>query len=163
MKQAIIFAIVAAIIIAGAMMYTSNRQPLADVESGRQGIIIDDSRHDLGMDQLKIEDVKVGTGAEAVAGKTVTVHYVGTFESGKKFDASRDHGSEGFSFALGAGQVIQGWEQGVAGMKVGGVRKLVVPYELAYGERDVKNPYTGEVVIPAKSTLLFEVELLAVK
>jgi FKBP-type peptidyl-prolyl cis-trans isomerase FkpA len=105
---------------------------------------------------LKVEDTKVGTGAEAVAGKTVTVHYVGTLTTGSKFDSSRDRG-QGFTFRLGAGQVIQGWDQGVAGMKVGGVRKLTIPPELGYGDRGFPP------VIPPKSTLQFEVELLDVK
>lgn len=104
---------------------------------------------------LKIEDLKVGTGAEAVAGKGVTVHYVGTLTDGSKFDSSRDRG-EGFSFSLGAGMVIQGWDQGVAGMKVGGLRKLTIPPELGYGPRGFPP------VIPPNSTLVFEVELLSV-
>ncbi len=104
---------------------------------------------------LKIEDLKVGTGAEAVAGKGVTVHYVGTLTDGSKFDSSRDRG-EGFSFSLGAGQVIQGWDKGVAGMKVGGLRKLTIPPELGYGPRGFPP------VIPPNSTLVFEVELLSV-
>jgi FKBP-type peptidyl-prolyl cis-trans isomerase FkpA len=104
---------------------------------------------------LKIEDLKVGTGAEAVSGKNVTVHYVGTLTTGSKFDSSRDR-NEGFQFRLGAGQVIQGWDQGVAGMKIGGLRKLTIPPELGYGARGFPP------VIPANSTLIFEVELLAV-
>jgi FKBP-type peptidyl-prolyl cis-trans isomerase FkpA len=106
---------------------------------------------------LKVEDTKVGTGTEAVAGKTVTVHYVGTLTNGSKFDSSRDHRKEGFTFRLGAGQVIQGWDKGVAGMKVGGVRKLTIPPEMGYGARGFPP------VIPANSTLLFEVELLEVR
>lgn len=106
---------------------------------------------------LGIEDVKVGTGAEAKAGRSVTVHYVGTLTNGKKFDASRDHGDEGFTFALGAGQVIAGWDQGVAGMKIGGVRKLTISPDLGYGARG------APPVIPPNATLLFEVELLEVE
>lgn len=104
---------------------------------------------------LEIEDVKVGTGADAVVGKNVTVHYVGTLTNGTKFDSSRDRG-EGFEFGLGAGEVIKGWDQGVAGMKVGGIRKLTIPPELAYGARGFPP------VIPPNSTLVFEVELLSV-
>ena len=104
---------------------------------------------------LKIEDLKVGTGAEAKKGQHVTVHYVGTLTSGKKFDSSRDRG-EGFGFNLGAGEVIQGWDQGVAGMKVGGLRKLTIPPEMGYGARGFPP------VIPGNSTLIFEVELLGV-
>jgi FKBP-type peptidyl-prolyl cis-trans isomerase len=105
--------------------------------------------------QLVIDDINVGTGAEAQAGQSVTVHYVGTLTDGKKFDSSRDRG-KGFSFKLGAGQVIKGWDQGVAGMKVGGLRKLTIPPHLAYGDRG----FPG--AIPPNSTLVFEVELLSV-
>ena len=108
-------------------------------------------------DGLQITDEVVGTGAEAVAGKKVTVHYVGTLTDGKKFDSSRDRGTP-FTFDLGAGQVIKGWDEGVAGMKVGGKRKLVIPPALGYGNREV-----GNGLIPANSTLIFEVELLDVK
>ena len=100
-------------------------------------------------------DLVVGEGAEAVAGKRVSVHYVGTLTDGKKFDSSRDRG-EPFGFVLGAGQVIKGWDQGVAGMRIGGKRKLVIPPELAYGSRG----FPG--LIPPGSTLVFEVELLGV-
>jgi peptidylprolyl isomerase len=105
---------------------------------------------------LKVEDVKVGTGAEATKGQQVSVHYVGTLTDGSTFDSSRPRG-EPFDFKLGAGQVIAGWDQGVAGMKVGGVRKLTIPPELGYGARGYPP------VIPGNSTLLFEVELLAVR
>ena len=105
---------------------------------------------------LQIENLKPGTGAEAVEGKTVSVHYVGTLTDGSKFDSSRDRGQP-FDFRLGAGQVIRGWDQGVAGMKVGEVRKLTIPHELAYGDRGYPP------VIPPRATLVFEVELLGVR
>jgi FKBP-type peptidyl-prolyl cis-trans isomerase len=104
---------------------------------------------------LKVENLKEGTGAEAVAGKQVTVHYTGTLTDGKKFDSSLDRGQP-FKFILGAGQVIRGWDLGVAGMKVGGKRKLTIPPQLGYGERGAGG------VIPPNATLLFEVELLEV-
>jgi FKBP-type peptidyl-prolyl cis-trans isomerase len=104
---------------------------------------------------LEKTDLVVGEGAEAVAGKKITVHYVGTLTNGTKFDASRDHG-EPFAFTLGRGQVIRGWDEGVVGMKVGGKRKLVVPADMGYGARGFPP------VIPANSTLVFEVELLGV-
>ncbi|HEY2732595.1 MAG TPA: FKBP-type peptidyl-prolyl cis-trans isomerase [Polyangiales bacterium] len=107
-------------------------------------------------DALIIEDLREGSGDEARAGQSVTVHYVGTLTDGTKFDSSRDRG-KGFSFKLGGGQVIKGWDQGVAGMKIGGLRKLTIAPELAYGERGFPP------VIPARSTLVFEVELLSVK
>src|SRR5437016_1910193 len=84
--------------------------------------------------ELKIEDLKVGTGATAQAGATLSMHYTGTLLDGKKFDSSLDRGTP-FKFLLGAGQVIQGWDQGIAGMKVGGKRKLTIPANLGYGER----------------------------
>jgi FKBP-type peptidyl-prolyl cis-trans isomerase len=103
---------------------------------------------------LKIDDLKVGDGAEAKKGDTVSVHYTGTLKDGTKFDSSLDRGQP-FSFTLGAGMVIKGWDEGVAGMKVGGKRKLIIPAELAYG-----NQAKGK--IPANSELTFEVELLKV-
>ena len=104
---------------------------------------------------LKVEDLKVGTGAEATPGKSVTVHYVGTLTSGSKFDSSRDR-NQGFSFRLGAGDVIQGWDKGVAGMKVGGRRRLTIPPALGYGARGA-----GGAIGPDE-TLVFVVDLLAV-
>jgi FKBP-type peptidyl-prolyl cis-trans isomerase len=107
------------------------------------------------MADLGVETLKAGDGKEAKAGDRVTVHYVGTLTDGKKFDSSRDRG-EGFRFTLGKGEVIRGWDQGVAGMRIGEVRKLTVPAELGYGARG----FPG--LIPPNSTLVFEVELLAV-
>lgn len=109
---------------------------------------------------LKYIDQKVGTGDEAVKGATVDVHYTGwLYEGGKrtkKFDSSVDRGKP-FSFKLGAGQVIKGWDEGVQGMKVGGKRELIIPPSLGYGSRDV-----GGGLIPPNSTLDFDVELLKV-
>jgi len=96
-----------------------------------------------------------GDGAEAVAGKKVSVHYTGTLTDGSKFDSSLDRGRP-FDFPLGGGRVIKGWDQGVAGMKVGGKRRLTIPPDLAYGERGFPP------VIPPNSTLIFEIELLGV-
>lgn len=105
--------------------------------------------------ELKTEEIKVGTGAEAVAGKTVSVHYTGWLVDGTKFDSSKDRGQP-FSFPLGGGRVIKGWDQGVAGMKVGGTRKLTIPASLGYGDRGAGG------IIPPGATLVFEVELLGV-
>jgi FKBP-type peptidyl-prolyl cis-trans isomerase len=105
---------------------------------------------------LKYVDQKVGDGDEAKSGDTVTVHYTGWLTDGKKFDSSVDR-NQPFTFRLGASQVIEGWDKGVAGMKVGGKRKLTIPPGLAYGNRAVGG------VIPPNSTLIFEVELLGVK
>ena len=105
---------------------------------------------------LKYTDVKVGSGTEATAGKTVDVHYTGWLLDGKKFDSSKDRGQP-FNFPLGGGAVIKGWDEGVAGMKVGGTRILMIPPELGYGARGAGG------VIPPNATLKFEVELLGVR
>lgn len=105
--------------------------------------------------ELMITDLVVGTGAEATPGSTVTVNYTGALPDGTVFDSSVGRGP--FTFGLGAGQVIRGWDEGVAGMKVGGKRRLVIPADMAYGNQAVGG------VIPANATLLFEVELLGVQ
>jgi FKBP-type peptidyl-prolyl cis-trans isomerase len=117
----------------------------------------------VGVEQMQVTDLVVGNGAEAVAGKSVTVHYSGWLydpaqpeSKGKPFDSSRDTGRS-FTFSLGAGQVIAGWDQGVQGMKVGGQRRLVIPQHLAYGERGAGG------VIPPRASLVFDVELLDVR
>ena len=105
---------------------------------------------------LQYEDLEVGDGATAQEGNTVIVHYTGWLEDGTKFDSSLDRDVP-FDFILGTGGVIQGWDEGVAGMKVGGVRKLVIPPELGYG------PSGAGGVIPPNATLIFEVELLEIR
>ena len=109
-----------------------------------------------GPTKLESKDEVVGTGKEAKTGDKVRVHYTGTLMNGTKFDSSRDR-NEPFEFTLGKGEVIKGWDQGVVGMKVGGKRKLVIPYDLAYGEAG--HPPS----IPAKAALKFDVELVEVK
>lgn len=108
------------------------------------------------MGELIIEDITVGDGDEAVAGKQIIVHYTGMLEDGTKFDSSLDR-SQPFGFNLGAGMVIQGWDQGFAGMKVGGKRKLTIPPEMGYGAAGAGG------VIPPNATLIFDVELLEVR
>jgi peptidylprolyl isomerase len=104
---------------------------------------------------LRITDLQIGDGPEASSGQTVVVNYRGTLENGREFDSSYGRGP--FSFPLGAGRVIRGWDEGVAGMQVGGKRKLVIPPDLAYGQRGAGG------VIPPNATLIFEVELLEIK
>lgn len=108
------------------------------------------------MSQLQVEDLEVGTGAKALPGKKVTVHYTGWLTDGTKFDSSVDRGQP-FSFALGRSQVIKGWDRGVMGMHIGGKRRLTIPPELGYGRRGAGG------VIPPNATLVFEVELLGVE
>lgn len=107
------------------------------------------------VDELQGKDLVVGTGTEAVEGSKVTVHYTGTLTNGQKFDSSVDRG-EPFSFTIGAGQVIKGWDMGIVGMKVGGKRQLFIPAKLAYGDQGIGS-------IPPGATLVFEIELLKVE
>jgi FKBP-type peptidyl-prolyl cis-trans isomerase len=106
-------------------------------------------------DGLQIQDLTVGTGAEAKSGDTITVNYLGTLTNGTKFDSSYDR-NQPFTTQIGVGQVIKGWDEGMVGMKVGGKRKLTIPASLGYGSQDMGT-------IPPNSTLIFEVELLNVK
>lgn len=115
----------------------------------------DETSTDESVTELVIEDLTVGTGEEAKAGDLVEVHYVGTLTDGTEFDASRNRGQT-FSFTIGAGEVIQGWDEGVPGMKVGGVRKLTIPSDMAYGDYGVGS-------IPGGATLIFEVELVSIQ
>jgi FKBP-type peptidyl-prolyl cis-trans isomerase len=105
--------------------------------------------------KLEVIDIEVGDGKEATSGTRVTVHYTGTLENGTKFDSSVDRGQP-FNFNLGRGEVIKGWDEGVAGMKIGGKRKLIIPSHMGYGKSGVAG------VIPPNATLVFEVELLEV-
>lgn len=107
--------------------------------------------------QLMMKDDVVGTGAAAAAGDSVTVNYVGSLTNGTIFDASANHGTTGFTFTLGAGQVIKGWDEGIVGMKEGGKRTLLIPAALAYGAQ------SQAPSIPANSALIFQVELLKVQ
>jgi FKBP-type peptidyl-prolyl cis-trans isomerase len=104
--------------------------------------------------KFKSEDTLVGKGPEVTGGDYITIHYLGTLENGKKFDSSYDRGTP-FKTRIGVGEVIEGWDMGVIGMKVGGKRKLTIPAQLAYGDREIG-------IIPANSTLIFEVELLGI-
>jgi peptidylprolyl isomerase len=129
---------------------------LKNVRELQKATVIDEKDYITTDSGLKYYDIQVGTGETPITGQTVVVHYTGWLENGKQFDSSYDRG-EAFSFQLGAGNVIPGWDEGLATMKVGGIRQLVIPPELAYGD-------TGAgTVIPAGATLIFEVELLEIK
>ena len=144
-------ALLASSVLALATLTACNRTPpTAPVSSGQ-------------VDKLTVVDTKVGSGAEAKPGMTVQVLYTGWLydehakdKHGSKFDSTDDHGGEPFSFPLGQGQVIKGWDQGVAGMRVGGERTLLIPAELGYGARG-----TGDV-IPPNASLVFDVKLVGV-
>ncbi len=126
-----------------------------NVNSERAEALLDASDKRGNIKKLVIDDIVIGTGAEVTKGDTVSVHYIGTLQNGQEFDNSKKRG-EPLSFTVGAGRVIQGWEEGLLGMKVGGQRILVIPPELAYGDRAV-GP------IPANSTLVFAIELVAIE
>ena len=156
MKTLLSIALVALVAFVGYIAYLGfSGKPASLPFAGNSGSVAT-STQDM-INGLQSTDVIVGTGAEAVSGKKVTVHYVGTLTNGTKFDASKDHGQP-FTFTLGAGQVIKGWDQGVAGMKVGGKRTLVIPPELGYGATG-----TPGGPIPANATLHFDIELLKVE
>jgi len=149
----IIFIVLAVGIILGGMWYSAKISEQSQSTLTEQGNAAAQAQAQI-MQNLKINDVTVGTGAEAQNGETVTVNYVGTLDNGTKFDSSYDR-HQPFSFTLGKGDVIKGWDLGVLGMKVGGKRELTIPPELGYGSQQVS-------VIPPNSTLHFTVELLSV-
>lgn len=150
-----LIAITAAALSATAATAETKTDAKADTKTDAKATTTQTSGKDTKVtDKLEIVDHKVGDGAEAKSGQMVTVHYTGTLTDGSKFDSSKDR-NKPFQFKLGAGQVIKGWDQGVAGMKVGGVRTLTIPSDLGYGAR-------GTGPIPPNATLVFEVELLGV-
>jgi FKBP-type peptidyl-prolyl cis-trans isomerase FkpA len=151
----ILFAVIAVVLIWLGAWYDnqstaqSNQQELVAGQAAQQ------AQNTL-MAELTIKDDVVGTGTVAQAGDTVSVLYTGTLDNGTVFDASSLHGNQPFSFTLGAGQVIQGWDLGVVGMKVGGTRELTIPANLAYGSSSPSS------AIPSNSTLHFKIQLLSV-
>jgi len=154
MKNTIYIIVVIILVIIGAIFFIG-KEDNDDNNANLTNSIISSTTTMQTESQFIIEDEVVGTGDMAVAGDNVTVNYVGTLLDGTVFDASKNHGDGTFTFPLGAGRVIQGWDQGVAGMKIGGKRKLTIPPELAYGNQQMGS-------IPANSTLIFEVELLGI-
>lgn len=150
----IIFIVIAAALIGGGVWYNNRLDREAQEKAAAEAEKAKVEEANV-LNKLKIEDLKVGSGAEAKNGDMVSVNYLGTLEDGKKFDSSYDRG-EPFEFKLGAGQVIRGWELGLLGMKVGGKRVLTIPPELGYGAQ-------GAGPIPSNATLKFTVELVSVK
>jgi len=163
----IIFIVVAIIIIWAAMVYRPGQVAQVPVGGADQQALATSNPaisntsnapiNTTMQNGLKIEDIKVGTGAEAKTGDLVTVNYTGTLTNGTKFDSSLNPGREPFVFPLGQGQVIKGWDLGVPGMKIGGIRKLTIPASLGYGSSG------AGAAIPPNATLIFQVELLAVR
>jgi len=143
----------------GDIFFSESSLPENRIENNINFTMSDEQQNTQG---VIIKDVEVGEGAEALPGSVVSVHYTGTLQDGTVFDSSVSRGTP-FQFILGVGQVIRGWDVGVAGMKIGGKRQLVISPEAAYGERGIQNPQTGEYVIPQNATLTFEVELLGVQ
>ncbi len=143
------------VIVGFFIFYNKNK---TDIGATKQDKAVDLKLNNQKMNKqgVQIEILKEGTGAIAKKGDTVSVHYVGVLENGTKFDSSVDRGTP-FEFSLGAGQVIPGWDIGIEGMKVGEVRKLTIPSELAYGSSGAGN------AIPPNATLIFEVQLLGIK
>ena len=154
MQQKTIITMVIGVLAVGAIIFLSQQSPeVATTENENNQANIADVYNVA--TELKIEDISVGNGAEAVSGSTLTVNYVGTLSDGTKFDSSYDRGVP-FEFTLGTGNVIQGWDQGMVGMRVGGKRILTIPGSLAYGQNGVPG------VIPENATLIFEVDLIDV-
>jgi FKBP-type peptidyl-prolyl cis-trans isomerase len=151
----IIFAVLAVVVIGVGVWYSGRVSEESQTAIMAQGTAAEQAQSQI-MQNLKIEDVVVGTGAEAKNGDNVTVNYTGTLDDGTKFDSSYNPGRTPFSFLLGAGRVIRGWDMGVLGMKVGGKRILTIPPELGYGAAGAGS------IIPANATLHFTVELLSV-
>ncbi|MBX4206154.1 FKBP-type peptidyl-prolyl cis-trans isomerase [Candidatus Microgenomates bacterium] len=165
MKNIAIFIVVLVVVLgAGFLLLNPKVKDKTDITSTPTSVITSASPissstpnpSDVNITKMKIDDIKIGTGAEAVDGKKITVHYTGTLTNGTKFDSSLDRGVP-FSFTLGAGEVIQGWDEGVKGMKIGGKRKLTIPAAMGYGAQG------APPVIPPNATLIFDVELLKVE
>ena len=151
MNKNIIFVVIAVILIGGLIYFFSQTSNETETKSPTSQVTPQAK-----VSELKVEDIKVGEGREVKSGDTVVIDYKGTLLDGTKFDSSYDRGKP-FETAIGVGRVIQGWDQGVPGMKVGGKRKLTIPPDLGYGEQGVPG------TIPPNSTLVFEVELVDIR
>ncbi len=178
----IVFGIICFLIVGGVIVYTKNNITPSESEKAKQELsnfgnpeaVVSQSESPIGMQsqkatvaptqapqamqnvtELTIQDIKEGTGEPVKSGNTVEVNYLGTFLDGRKFDSSYDR-NQTFSFSVGKGEVIAGWDQGLVGMKIGGKRKLLIPSDLAYGPN-------GSGPIPPNTPLAFEVELISIK
>ena len=163
-RSLIVFVITCALVVGAILVYAKNNIKAPEPEVARpelsefgsqQAVSKSPNQTMQNITELKIEDVGVGTGSGVKNGDQVEVHYLGTLLDGRKFDSSYDR-NQTFSFSVGAGQVIKGWDQGLIGMKVGGKRKLTIPSSLAYAE-------SGNGPIPPNTPLLFEIELVSIK
>jgi len=161
--KVIIGGVIVVALIIGAMYYMSKNSasPAVSDQQNQQAATGAVASSTLG--QVQGQDVAVGTGAEAKPGDMVSVLYVGKLEDGTVFDSSAAHNNEPLRFALGTNELIPGFQIGINGMKVGGERLLSIPPTLGYGDQEVKDPATGTVIIPANSTILFDVKLVAVE
>lgn len=153
MQKKTIIILVIAVVVLGWLYFKGDADAPENTDSNDEQTTMEETQD---VTELQKEDLQVGEGQEAKAGDLVSVHYTGWLTDGTKFDSSVDRGTP-FEFQLGAGMVIAGWDQGVAGMKVGGKRKLTIPSDLGYGERGA-----GALIGPG-ATLVFDVELLAIK
>ena len=146
--------VILVVLIGGYLIYKKDAGPPATAKPEQAATTTED--------QVQGQEVKIGTGLEAKPGDTVSVLYVGKFTDGRIFDSSAANGNKPLTFVLGAQGLIPGFQIGVRGMKEGGERLLAIPPSLAYGGEDFKDPSTGKVVIPANSTLIFQVQLVKV-
>jgi FKBP-type peptidyl-prolyl cis-trans isomerase len=163
----IIFVVIVAVVLGAGIWYNNQASERYQAQQMAQSQLADQAQaaaaqqqkqtEHKAMQNLKIMDVTVGTGAEAKQGDTVNVLYTGSLDNGTVFDASSKHGNQPFSFTIGAGQVIRGWDVGVAGMKVGGKRTLLIPPELGYGAQGAAGG-----VIPPNAALHFTIQLLSI-
>lgn len=153
----IAFVVIIVILIGGYFVYKSQGASAAPAPAQQAATTTPDQAN-----QVQGQDVKVGTGREAKPGDTVSILYVGKFTDGTVFDSSAAHGNQPLTFVLGSQGLIPGFQIGINTMKEGGERLLAIPPSLAYGAQDVKDPATGKVIIPANSTLIFQVQLVKV-